>query len=214
MKLTSYLLVTAFILVAGGCSKSDDDSSSSSNGGGGGSTTITIDSQWQYSINVDGTTYAKTENGTSVQGVFSNSGSIVAMPDTSINNYGSVLYNPTTTISYIEVTRNGHHYVGGTADDPLFLQYFAQGSYQYTAENINGFSVRWFDDSGTMWGTDLGSGNQAGSAIAIDAVKDVTTFGDYTLKVLIHFNCKLYDGGGNSKTLTDGKYVGEFSNFH
>jgi len=101
---------------------------------------------------------------------------------------------------------------GFPAADSTFLSWFHSGSYAYAGEDQNGFSIRWRDDAGVMWGTDLSSGLQANSTFVIDQVKVVTNI-DYTIKVLAHFNCILYNAAGETKTLTDGKYVGEFSNF-
>ena len=210
MKIYTYLMLFAFILIAGSCSKDDKDSDN--NNSGTGSTTFNIDSPWQYSFKIDGTTYARVENGTTIEGAFSNGGLLATWPDSTINNYGSGLYNPNLLIDYFDVSRNGHKYVGAVAEDSVFFDFFAPGNYSYAPENVNGISIRWTDDNGIVWGTDLGSGIQTGSSFTIDEIKEVQGL-DYTLKVLAHFNCTFYDGSGNSKIVTEGKSVSKFANY-
>ena len=212
MKHYSYLLLMSLLVFTAGCKKNDDDDSSS-NGGGSSTGGITIDSPWQYTISVDGTTFAKTENDAEVDGVWSNSTDLNLPPDSTTNNYNAALYNSVTGATYFEIYRNGHRYLGATAEDSEFLHYFDAGTYPYSVENVNGVSIRWVDSNGDVWGSDMGTGDQTGSQFTIDQVKEVTGGGYYTIKVLTHFNCKLYNGLGQSKTLTSGKYVCKFQNF-
>jgi hypothetical protein len=100
------------------------------------------------------------------------------------------------------------------SDDSSFLHAFDPGSYSYTTELDRGVSISWRDESnGTVWTTYSGAADQTGSEFVIEQTKFLSAQFDYTIKVLAHFNCKLYDGNGNSKTLTDGKFVGEFANY-
>jgi hypothetical protein len=207
MKIYSCLMLCAVLCVAA-CKKESNDADSSPNNGG--TSAITIDSPWQYSIKVDGTAYAKTDNGSTIAGVFSDGGQTAVPPDSSISNYGSTLYNPGSMEVYFEVIRNGHHFLGGSCTNSEFLSFFAPGNYSYTPENVNGITIHWYDGTGQQWGTELGTANQAGSLFTIVQVREETTFPDYDLKVLTHFNCKLYNSSGQSKVLTDGVYVSMF----
>jgi len=211
MKHYSYLLLMTLIVFTAGCKKDDNDDDSSS--GGGTSSGITIDSPWQYTITVDGTTYTKTENDADVDGVWSNSTELNTPPDSTTNNYNAALYNNISGDTYFEIYRNGHRYLGGTAENSEFLAYFDPGNYSYAPENVNGISIRWADSNGDIWGTDMGTADQTGSQFTIDQVKEATGYNYYTIKVLSHFNCKLYNGLGQTKTLTSGKYVCKFQNF-
>jgi hypothetical protein len=208
-------ILFCLLLITGACSKKDDEDSSSSSGNnnGGGNSSITIDSPWQYSAKIDGTTHGKIDNGVTIIGSFGGGGYTATPPDSSLSQYASVLMDSSFTIPYFDITRNGHYYLGGQADSADFHHFFTAGSYPFTAEDVNGIAVHWWDESGTEWGTDLGSADQTGSELVIDQVKVDSDQFDYILKVLIHFNCKLYDGNGNSKTLTDGKFVGRFANY-
>jgi hypothetical protein len=213
MKHYSYLLFMMLVIFTSGCKKKEDDDDSSSSNGSGSTSGITIDSPWQYTIKVDGTTYTKTENDAEVDGVWSNNTELNTWPDSSTNNYNAALYNNISGDTYFEIYRNGHRYVGATAENSEFLHYFDAGSYPYSVENVNGVSIRWVDSNGITWGTDIGTGDQTGSQFTIDQTKEATGYNYSTIKVLSHFNCKLYNGLGQSKTLTDGKYVCKFQNF-
>jgi hypothetical protein len=211
MKSNLNFLIAAFVLVAGGCSKDDNDSATNSTGGTGAST-INIDSPWQYSAKIDGTSYSKII-GTTVGGAYSTSSQTAIPPDSSNAAYGSTLMDASLTDLYFDMTRNGHHFLGSSAENTEFLDFFTAGNYNYTTEEINGVSISWRDETtGTIWTTYNGSADQTGSAFVIEQVKVLSSQFEYTIKVLAHFNCKLYDGSGNSKTVTEGKFVGQFSN--
>ncbi len=210
MKLSSYLFLV-LVLITSACSKNDENDDSS-NTNTGGTTTITIDSPWQYSAKVDGTAFGLAE-GATVIGSYSGGGSIATPPDSSLAFYGSALMDSSFTFSYFDIHRNGHYFLGYPAENADFRNFFYIGSYPYTELNTNGIYVHWRDESGTTWGSDYGSADQTGSNFVIDQIKEINGQIDYTLKVLAHFNCKLYDGNGNSKTLTEGKFVGQFANY-
>ncbi len=72
----------------------------------------------------------------------------------------------------------------------------------------DGIYLSWTDSNGTLWQTCAGSAGQTGSSFTItnaeiagDPVTDIAT--DVT--VAAAFNCKLYDGAGNAKQLTNGR---------
>jgi len=211
MKTYYYFLIAAFVLVAGGCSKNDDDDASGGTNGTGTST-INIDSQWQYFAKINGTSFSKVI-GATVGGAYSTSSQTAIPPDSSNAAYGSVLMDASLTNEYFDVTRNGHHFLGSSAENSEFLDFFSAGNYSYTTEEVNGVSISWRDETtGTIWTTYNGSSDQTGSEFVIEQVKVLSTQFEYTIKVLAHFNCKLYDGSGNSKTVTEGKFVGQYSN--
>jgi hypothetical protein len=103
---------------------------------------------------------------------------------------------------------------GGYPSDTAFRAFFPAGSYSYSpagAVNPAGIVVGYYDGT-TFWTTDKGTANQTGSAFSIVASQNVTGRSDYTMKVYATFNCKLYDGNGNVKTLTSGVFIGDFAN--
>lgn len=74
-----------------------------------------------------------------------------------------------------------------------------------------GATVEITDEAGVVWASYLGAGSQSGSTFKIASVVDNpdvnTNF--YLRKIVTYeFTCKLYDGKGNMKTLTNGKLRG------
>jgi hypothetical protein len=102
------------------------------------------------------------------------------------------------------------------ATQAQFKAYFNPGNYTYgnpmnfTAPVVNGMGVTWYDETGKRWESDP-STNQTGRSIAIVSVDDYQFTPIYRIKVMVTFNCILYDGLGNQKTLTNGKLFGLFS---
>jgi hypothetical protein len=72
----------------------------------------------------------------------------------------------------------------------------------------DGVRVEWTDPLGTNWSTDRGTADQTGSTFSINERSPTgDPFGPrYTFKVT--FSCRLYDGSGNSKLVTDGELFG------
>ncbi len=79
-----------------------------------------------------------------------------------------------------------------------------------SSKGVSGARVFYFDANGVEWATDKGIGTQSGSFI-------VSSYVDYTdpiapgtyKKIQASFSCILYDGKGNSKTLTNGSFSGK-----
>ena len=97
-----------------------------------------------------------------------------------------------------------------------FKAFFNPGNYNYgnplniTTPVVHGVAVRWIDQNGKNWDSDP-STNQLGRTFTIVSVSDYVFTPLYRVKVTATFNCKLYDGLGNQKTLTNGKFIGLFS---
>ena len=123
MKTNYYFLIAAFVLITGGCSKDDKDDDSSSGTGGTGTSAINIDSPWQYSAKIDGTTHSKVI-GATVRGAYSTSSQTALPPGSSVSSYGSELMDAPLTGTYFGVSRNGHYYLGNVAEDAEFLSFF------------------------------------------------------------------------------------------
>lgn len=116
------------------------------------------------------------------------------------------------TATYFSVAKGTIHTPGiGRPDENAFRAFFVVGNVNYSPDNLNGIKIKHRDSDGIMWTTDKGSGNQTGSVFKIEAVKE-TNNGYQNVKVYATFNCKLYNDNGNSKTLTNGKFVGYFEN--
>ena len=76
-----------------------------------------------------------------------------------------------------------------------------------------GISLIWKDAQGVEWRTSKGPGDQTGSVFRILSTMDEPDpVGNLYVKVQ-QFNCKLYNGAGQMKTLTEGEFVGLFSKY-
>ena len=72
-----------------------------------------------------------------------------------------------------------------------------------TINETNGVVVFYVDGSGVYWSTDLGAATQTGSNFEITELS--ANSGIESEKITkATFNCTLYDGNGNSKTVTNG----------
>lgn len=60
-----------------------------------------------------------------------------------------------------------------------------------------------------MWTT---QGPQPGSFLHVDTLAPVTLMGQYHVKARLTFSCKLYDGSGAVRNLTNGVFIGVFRN--
>lgn len=79
---------------------------------------------------------------------------------------------------------------------------FKTGSYTFSKGDSDGVKVIYYDENGTLWSSALGTAEQTGSVFTVSD-HSTTAYGAVTTAT---FNCKLYDGNGNSKTLTNGKF--------
>lgn len=96
--------------------------------------------------------------------------------------------------------------------------YFAPGNYIYRtgSGSENGLLVGWIDlnSPAYYWNTALGL-QPPGSNFAITNVETYADLqGRPIAKVKATFNCILYNGYGQSKVLTNGKFYGEFANIN
>jgi hypothetical protein len=102
---------------------------------------------------------------------------------------------------------------GGYGTEAQFAAFFPAGTYSYSpagAMNPDGIVVSYWDGT-TNWRSDNGTGNQSGSVFTMVASQVVTGTSDYTVKFYATYNCKVYDDGGNVKTITNGVFIGDFA---
>lgn len=95
---------------------------------------------------------------------------------------------------------------GGQCEDTDFANFFSPGSSPYSVDAQSGVVFE-FNDGVELWSTDLGTADQSGSAFEILSSQHLTIYDDYTLKLELKFNCKLYNNSGAVKTLTDGEFL-------
>ena len=144
-------------------------------------------------------------------GVSNVTNSVEEMGSGTINNY--VMVNGGTFLSMSTYEKLSIHLIKGFVGVPTSQQkeaMFSVGNYGYGKEYANplveGGFIWYVDANGTEWRTDNGTANQTGSSFEIKSI--VTTSGMdayYGKKIMqVEFNCKLYDGNGNTKTITNG----------
>lgn len=195
------------------CKKKKDSPSDTSTNTTPAPAPIDINHKPVVEYSVDGTSFTYPAN--DINGGMSTSSSLASeMSDDSRFSYGYFFANNTTT--YFSVDKGTLRSPGiGRPEAEEFRAFFVTGSVGYHTSitgEINGIVIEHRDPSGSVWASNKGSANQSGSVFRIEAVKEGNDFGYQNMKVYATFNCKLYDGNGNSKTLTNGKFVGYFEN--
>ncbi len=213
MKKLNYLLITFVIISLAGCSKKDNTTTPTPTPTPTG---ITVNSSWQYSAKIDGTTHANVEGSLDFQGSFGWSASLAGWPDTSSCVFGSGLNGNNSPNKSLSIDIGTAYFMGNQCDTAKFKAVIHTGSYSYTANGNNGVKISWVDANGDFWATDYGTGNQTGSSFSItDVVPVGFVLGNYELKFKATFSCKLYNySTGASVLLTDGVYVGKFENYN
>lgn len=96
-------------------------------------------------------------------------------------------------------------------DDELELLLPSTAKIDGSADDYrDGVEIRWTDAAGTEWSSAWGAADQTGSNFTVTSRVNNDEKPPYVLgpryKVKGTFNCKLYDGKGNSIDLTDGKF--------
>lgn len=82
--------------------------------------------------------------------------------------------------------------------------------YQWSVGAASGIRIYYEAPNGIVWSTDAGTGNQSGSNFVVTFTEDRT--GPDRERIKARFNCKLYDGLGNTKTVTNGLFELDFAN--
>jgi hypothetical protein len=171
---------------------------------------ITVDSAWQFSVKIDGTIFTARDSTNDYIGSYSTSGLIAAFPDTSALIYESGLSDSLITNSLF-ISKGTLRFASGMIPvDSIFEPFFAPASYQYSPNSADGIVIEWYDSNGELWSTEIGTANQSGSSFVIVANLSSHVNGYLDVKLKATFNCKLYNASGQSKTLTEGLYVGSF----
>ncbi len=203
------LLVIAAVVFS--CKKKDkkteDTTNSTTTTTTGAAPVIDINSDPTTEFKIDGTDYKYVQNSNTIEngtGASKNSGSVtVASYSSDFNDYNTKVY--------LQIEKGSMTFSGNLAANADYKAFFAPASYTYSPNALNGIAIEWWDSNNVMWSTDKGTMDQSGSAFTIISNQELNS-SYYYVKVYATFNCKLYDGNGNSKTLTNGKFVGFFGN--
>ena len=211
------IVITAFLsMLVFGCKKKDDttpepETTTTTTGSTTGTNPVTIgiSSTPQVQFTLNGTSYSYIESMTAP--AVGNGQSI--MGTTATATVGTDYFNSAGEIIKIEKGTYAYNSGSSVSYDDQFDNFFAKTSFPYSVNSANGITITWYDASGNPWSTDNGS--QTGSSFTIiDKVKDYLRNGNgfLEMKVYASFNCKVYNTSGASKTITNGKFVGYYSN--
>jgi hypothetical protein len=205
-----FILVIAVMGILGGgfsgCSKDDDDNNNSNPTTPG----VTINSEYQATFLVDGVAVSVVNGVGGVQSLTSNHTLSATFPDSSESTMGFGLYKDVggNTQSLFDIDKGTYKFIGW--DSTAFTTFFAKQSWPYSPNAANGVAIAYFDANGTKWSTDFGTANQTGSTFVIEDTKLQDFFGFKYMKVKASFSCKVYDGNGASKVITNGVGVFDF----
>lgn len=157
-----------------------------------------------YNVTVGGVRYAQEVNG--INGYEAGSG---MGGDYDVSFGGSIsLESPTLTGDQKSFTiEKGIYYGYQSATEDLFNGFFMPGTYAYSSDATKGVSIGWTDNTGKIWSTSSGAADQTGSIFKIVSIADAPSLIKHYIKVKSEFSCKLYDGNGNTLTLTNGSAV-------
>lgn len=182
------------------CKKEEPINPSTNNAGG---TSITSTRYVSFTLNGSTKTF---ENG-----LAGTTNSVEEMGSGTVSNY--VMVNGGTFLNTSAQEKISIHLIKGFTSVPTAQQkenMFSVGIFGYGKEYSNplveGGLVWYIDANGTEWRTDNGTANQTGSSFEIKSITTTNGADAYSGKKImeVEFNCKLYDGSGNSKTLTNG----------
>lgn len=81
-----------------------------------------------------------------------------------------------------------------------------------TVKGASGAYIMYHDANGIAWTSDKGTADQTGSTFIVTSYADNATKAPFK-KVKASFSCKLYDGLGNSKTITNGSFSAQIITF-
>jgi len=138
---------------------------------------------------------------------------LLPLPDTSMSSFGAYLEDQTTGEYVFHIQKGTLRFAPAPSpDNGIFKDFFGVGTYSFSQFAESGFEGELYDNNGTLWSTSLGTALQPGSFVEIEEISEITQFNNYYIRARISFSCRIYDDAGNSKQLTDGKFLGEFEN--
>lgn len=197
------LLMCSAMAVFSGCSKDDDDNNNNP-GPTPTPTPVTVNSEPQVAFKLDGTSLNYVTGGINpYSSYFGNSSLMNTWPDSSETTYGFGFENILTG-NYVMEFHKGTFKHMIPSDSADFTDFFPKQTIPYSIDAEDGIMIRFYDGTGTLWSTDQGSANQTGSVFKIDDRKPFLFASEKYIKVKFSFNCKVYDGSGASKTITNG----------
>ncbi len=206
-KIKLLFIALILLMVVGGCKKRTTTPIPAANS----SVATSTNSVNSFTGNIDGVAYTYKEGVNDVEGSSISNKSLNA-GSTSSGIFGTTLDYSTTDDGIMSINKGTIYFTDSSPDNAAFKSFFSTGTYLYSLHGANGVEVNWTDANGVDWSTSYGTGDQTGSTFSIQTSQVAATINDYYIKVTLKFSCKLYNTSGQSKTLTNGVYVGEFGN--
>ncbi|MBS1742696.1 MAG: hypothetical protein JST81_06620 [Bacteroidetes bacterium] len=161
-----------------------------------------------YSAVIDGTSYSETAD----VNTYANEFGLTGGSDVILSSGIVVSASPPPANSTEFYIRKGIlHSYGSSMSNVTFKAFFSTGTYGYGASPNDGIEIQWIDEAGNNWSTNNGTAIQTGSNFNITSVEDEPGQAQYSVRVKATFNCRLYDGAGNEKILTNGQFTGVFA---
>jgi hypothetical protein len=215
---TLLALAATFTMLIAGCSKSNPTDTSGTNNQ---PETITGPHYIQAKVNgtyvtVQESASGYTQTGEGMHGSYGggSAGAYLVTQEYAFEKTTLVGFQPVTDTTYrgvvIALVHKYYRQPHQLEWDSLLL---STGPVSFGSEEkeINGVEVRWIDASGKKWSSAFGTGDQSGSSFTVTS-HDTTNFRANGLLGPLYdskgtFNCRLYDGAGNSMEVTDGKFA-------
>jgi len=212
-KLFPVLLLIATSTIFNSCKKESEPepatAAAPSGGGGSSSGAPSITSTYYFQAKIDGSwvTYQDGVGGFTSGTAGGNYGSTVNQEEQS----ALMVTYPTYSGAYFFILKT----FPGTASAADYESMFSVRSYSYGINadtpgypsGVDGAGIGFIDASGVEWRTDLGTHDQTGSTFSI--TEHIANTDGYSHRISkATFSCKLYDGNGNVKTLTNGIFRG------
>lgn len=207
------LILIGFLLtlVIMSCKKEDPKEDSQNNTNDNNTEeSISIDSDTQFKINIDGDELSGISGEDGWASMISNDNSIATDPDTSEGKYGVSI----SKVDYfsIHIRKGTNYFIGTVSSDEKFKNFFSPGSYPYADDADDGIFIRIIDDrsgSNILYKTD---GITQNGFFEIIESKEEEAFGNYYMKVHMKFECTVQDDAGNTMSITDGEFVARYEN--
>jgi len=202
------LLFILCVAIAAGCKKKSSSTPAASSNPTGGTAALSLSTPGSLTATIGGASVSYAENST-YEGIFSSNKNLnPPSPSTAVYSYG--LSNISTSADVFGVSKGTLTYTGSSiADQTTFNAFFPISACSYSPNAANGIEFQYWIGA-TLWSTSLGTADQTGSAFTVTDRVTGTVLGYSQVKIKATFNCKIYDGSGNSKTVTGGTMIVDF----
>lgn len=205
MKISKTIILLLALAIVSSCKKNDTATT----------TTTTTGVEYKAAFSLDGTVINFPGITGSMRNGVSSEKSLKPYPDTSNASYIS-FFDVSSPQRYLYITKGRLFFTNGTRPQPaLFNSFFTSGSipYQYDSSSLkrDGIVIEYLDENNVRWSSSIGQ-QDVSAKFNISKSAEKTVMFETFLDVEGSFNCKVYDGKGNSKIITGGTYFGAFEN--